>query len=309
MTAIALFGFSKSSSFWQLCLWAIPYGLGAGSVDAALNNYVALHYSSRHMSWLHCFWGVGASISPYIMGFCLTEGLGFSTGYFSVSIIQIILCAFLFISLPLWKLHQNKDDSPPDTKKPLKLTDILKIRGVKYVLAAFFGYCALEATAGLWASSFLVAQKNVNAESAATYASFFYLGITFGRFLCGFAANKIGDRNMIRLGIALMFAGVSAILMPVQSEFICLAGLIIVGLGCAPVYPSIIHATPSNFGAENSQAIIGVQMASAYVGSTFMPALFGFIANYIGVWLYPSFLLILIAWMLFMTEKLNKAVQ
>lgn len=308
MTALALFGFSVSNQFWMLCLWAIPYGLGAGAVDAALNNYVAIHYASRHMSWLHCFWGVGAAVSPYIMSYCLTSGLGWDNGYRTVSIIQIVLTVILFISLPLWNKQNNGDACGDGSARTLKLSQIFKIKGVKYVLIAFFGYCALETTAGLWASSYLVLGRGIGTETAARYASLFYLGITFGRFLCGFVANKAGDRNMIKIGIAVMLAGIAAICLPLKTDIVCLYGLIIVGFGCAPVYPSIIHSTPSNFGAENSQAIIGVQMASAYAGSTFMPPLFGLLAIY-NVSLYPAFLLIFAILMLVMTEKLNRVID
>lgn len=305
MTAVALFGFSISGEFWMLVLWSVPYGLGAGAVDAALNNYVALHYASRHMSWLHCFWGVGASVSPYIMSFCLTGGYGWHAGYLAVSMIQITLTVALFMSLPLWK---GKATQVEESAKgaPMKLKDVLKIKGVWQVLVTFFAYCALEQTAGVWASSYLVENRAVNEVTAAKCASLFYLGITFGRFLCGFVADKFGDRKMIRMGIYTALSGSVMILIPMQMEMTALAGLIIVGVGCAPIYPSVIHSTPDNFGEDNSQAIIGIQMASAYVGSTFMPPLFGWVASVADVALYPVFLLIFGVLMLVMSERLNK---
>ncbi|MGN0173861.1 MAG: MFS transporter, partial [Acutalibacteraceae bacterium] len=250
MTAAALFGFSISNSFIALCIWAVPYGLGAGAVDAALNNYVALHYASKHMSWLHCFWGVGASISPYIMSFCLSAGFGWSNGYLSVSIIQIILTAALFISLPLWK--KSNPQNSEEKRKPLGLKNAIKIKGVIYVLLTFFGYCALETTAGLWASSYFVEYRNISADTAALFASLFYLGITFGRFLCGFVADKLGDKKLVRLGIVVIIIGIISVVIPTEVNFFALAGLLIIGFGCAPVYPSLIHSTPKNFGAENS---------------------------------------------------------
>ncbi len=309
MTAVALFGFSISKSFIFLCLWAVPYGLGAGAVDAALNNYVALHYASRHMSWLHCFWGVGAAVSPYIMSYCLTSGLGWHNGYRIVSIIQIILTAILFLSLPLWKKSTSADDREGAWSPALKLKQVLKIRGVKYVLLAFFSYCALETTTGLWASSYLVLHKGINEDTAAKYASLFYLGITAGRFLCGFFADRIGDKRLVRIGIIITAAGVISVGIPAVPDAFALAGLIVIGIGCAPIYPSIIHATPSNFGKDNSQAIIGIQMASAYAGSTFIPPLFGLIANHISISLYPLILIIFAILMIVMTELLNKAVK
>lgn len=309
MTALALFGFSVSGEFWMLCLWAIPYGLGAGAVDAALNNYVALHYASRHMSWLHCFWGVGASISPYIMSFALAGGHGWSSGYRYVSIIQIVLSVCLFASLPLWKQSHTQKTEEKVEAKALSFGQMLKIPGVVSVLILFFGYCALEQTTGLWASSYLVDYRDVSAETAAQFASLFFLGVTFGRFLCGFVADRLGDRTLIRVGILTAAVGVVLVLLPVQADLPALAGLIIIGFGCAPIYPSIIHATPFNFGKENSQAIIGVQMASAYVGATFMPPLFGVVASYVGIWLYPLYLMVFAVLMLILSESLNRIID
>jgi fucose permease len=309
VTAAALFGFSLSGSFPALCLCAVPYGLGAGAVDAALNNYVALRYASRHMNWLHCFWGVGAAASPYVMGYCLSGGFGWNGGYGAVAVIQAVLAAGLFCALPVWKRQKNLPGAPRIHAEPLRLTQILSIRGVKYILSAFFCYCALESTAGLWASSYLVTARGVGTETAAEFASLFYLGITFGRFLCGFAANRAGDRSMIRIGIAVILAGIAAVLLPLESNALRLCGLAAAGLGCAPVYPSIIHATPDNFGPENSQAVIGVQMASAYAGSTLMPPLFGLLAGSVGVSLYPVFLLALAVFTLVMTEALNRSAR
>lgn len=308
MTAAALFGFSASHSFLLLCLWAVPYGLGAGAVDAALNNYVALHFSSRHMNWLHCFWSVGAAASPYIMSYCLTGGFGWNNGYRSVAVVQTILTAALFLSLPLWKRRRLEGAEGESAAKALSLPRAVKIKGVPFVLIMFFGYCALEQAAGLWASSYLVRFRGVDTDTAAWSASLFYLGIAAGRFLCGFVAERLGDRRLIRIGILTMIGGVLLIALPVPYDAFTLAGLLIVGLGCAPVYPSVIHSTPANFGKENSQAIIGIQMASAYVGTTFMPPLFGLIAAHIHIGLYPAFLLALAVLMLCMSEKLNRTV-
>lgn len=298
MTAVALFGFSISTQFWQLCLWAIPYGLGAGSVDAALNNYVALHYKSRHMSWLHCFWGVGATLGPYIMGAVLTHGGIWNSGYRIISIIQIVLTAILFFSLPLWKktgaasTQENSSEESSEKKseiKPLTLKEIFKISGAKEIFICFFCYSAVEQTSGLWAASFLTICKNVQPETAAIFASLFYSGITIGRAASGFITFKLDDSQMIRLGQTIILLGVICVAIPF-GKILALAGLVLIGLGCAPIYPSIIHSTPAHFGAEKSQAIIGVQMASAYIGTSFMPPLFGLIANHISIALFPAFL-------------------
>lgn len=306
MTAAALLGFSFSRSFWMLCLWAIPYGLGAGGVDAAMNNYVALHYSSRHMSWLHCMWGVGASVGPYIMGFALTGGLGWPAGYQIVAAIQIVITLILVLSLPLWKGQGNDGTNREAAREqPLKLSAVLRIPGAKEVLLMFFCYCALEQTAGLWAASYLVIKDGLPAESAASYASLFYLGITAGRGISGFVTMKLNDTRMIRLGMGILTAGVIVMLLPLGTAATA-AGLLLIGLGCAPIYPCVIHSTPAHFGADKSQAIIGVQMASAYLGICAMPPLFGLIANHIGAWLLPVYLAAILALMIAMHEKLVK---
>lgn len=305
MTAAALFGFSASGEFYQLCLWTVPYGLGAGAVDAALNNYVALHYSSRHMSWLHAFWAVGVTISPYIMSACLSQSLGWQAGYRSVSLIQIVLTVLLVLSLPLWK--KKADSSEEQAAGDVTLSQAVRIPGVPFVLLAFFSFCALEHTAGLWASSYLVGVRGVSPETAAQFTALFYLGEMIGRFLNGFVADSFGDKRMIRVGILVMLFGTVLAALPLN--FLSLGGLVIIGLGAAPVYPCIIHSTPTSFGKENSQALVGIQMASAYCGSTFMPPLFGLLAQQISVGLYPFFLLFFVILMLFMTEALNRRLK
>ncbi len=309
MTAAALFGFSISRSFPALCLWAIPYGLGAGSVDASLNNYVALHYASRHMSWLHCMWGVGASLGPYIMGYALTGGYGWSMGYRIIAVIQILLTAFLFLSLSQWK-NGNSDEGEQreTTAKALSLGEILRIPGAKEVMVTFFCYCALEQTANLWVSSYLVLQKGITPEQAAGFASLFFVGITAGRFFSGFLTIKLGDTQMIRLGQAIILLGILTLLMPFGLGTSRI-GLLLIGLGCAPVYPSIIHSTPVSFGADKSQAMIGVQMAFAYVGTCLMPPLFGVVANHITAALFPFYLLIILGVMIFAYERMLSKVR
>ena len=304
MTAAALFGFSVSHSFWLLCLWAIPYGLGAGSVDAALNNYVALHYASRHMSWLHCMWGLGATIGPYVMGRALTGGAGWNMGYRTISLLQIALAVILFVSLPLWRVHKpSRAEEEAAASQPLTLRQVLAIPGAKAVMGSFFCYCAVEQTAILWASSYLALHKGVPAETAAKFASLFCIGITVGRALSGFVTMKLSDTQMIRLGFGIIAAGIAAMLLPL-GENAALAGLILIGLGCAPIYPCVIHSTPEHFGADKSQAIIGVQMASAYVGTCMMPPLFGLIATHVSVALLPVYLAALLVVMALTHESL-----
>ena len=289
MTAAALFGFSVSGSFPVLCLWAVPYGLGAGSVDAALNNYVALHYTSRDMSWLHCMWGVGTIVGPYVMGYALTNGMTWNRGYFIISVLQIVLSAALFFSLPIWRKMEKKGtegqhESGTESRKALRLKEIIRIPGAEEIMVTFFCYCAVEQTAMLWGSSYMVLHNGLTAEEAASYASLFCIGITVGRFLNGFL-----------MMLLLPFGKVTAV-----------GGLILIGLGCAPVYPCIIHSTPANFGADRSQALIGVQMASAYVGSCLMPPVFGLLANHISASLLPWYLLVIMLLMVIMYTNVIK---
>ena len=307
LTAAALFGFSTATRFWMLCLWAVPYGLGAGAIDSAINNYVALHYSSRHMSWLHCFWGVGTIISPYIMSFALSVSC-WNDGYRWVSYLQFGILAAVLCSLPLWRKMEAKDPVA-DSARVLGIRGALKIRGAPFLLIGFFAYCAAEATAMLWSSSFLVGTRGISEEQAAAFASLFFIGITAGRFVSGFVSEKLGDQTMIRIGTGVALAAVVLISLPVQTDVCALAGLVAFGAGCAPVYPSVIHSTPKNFGAENSRALIGIQMASAYLGSTFMPPLFGLIANHVSLGLFPLYLLVFMALMIVMLEITRKKVK
>ena len=298
LTAVALLGFSWSGHFVMLMVFAIPYGLGAGAIDAALNNYVALHYTSRHMSWLHCFWGVGTVISPFVMSYSLTTST-WNTGYRLIGLIQMAIGLLLLVTLPVWKINRPKAESSSEAKG---LISVLKIKGVPFLLTGFFAYCAAEATAMGWASTYMTEVKGVDAVQAARFASLFYIGLTVGRFLGGFIMNKLGDRRMILLGASVLTCGILILLIPSESLLVPLAGFIITGLGCAPIYPCIIHSTPSNFGAKNSGSIIGIQMASAYIGSTFMPPLFGLLGNRISFAILPLYLALFVILMVSMTE-------
>lgn len=301
LTAIALLGFSFSHSFLALCFWAVPYGLGAGSVDAALNHYVALHYSSRHMSWLHCFWGLGASLGPMIMGAFLASGGSWTEGYRSIGLLQLLLTAALLLSLPRWK-HSPAEEV---TAEEAGGTKLLRQSGVKAIMAAMFCYCALESCCGLWASSWLVLVRGFDADRASRWASLFYLGITAGRFLSGFITDRLGDKRMVRLGICIAVPG--ALFLLIGAEFTAMSGLLLLGLGCAPIYPSLVHTTPGLFGQRESQTIIGYQMASAYVGSTLMPPLFGLLVKVLSLRLYPGWLLLFAAGNALMAELLYRS--
>jgi len=318
MTAAALLGFSVSGSFWMLCVWAIPYGLGAGAVDAALNNYVAVHYAARHMNWMHACWGLGAGVSPFIMSYALSAEHGWSSAYAAVGIVQVVLSVALLISLPLWRKVNPTTPHPageatasgePGTRSHVRLADAIRIPGVGLILTAFFAYCGLESTAILWASSYLVTDRGIDAATAAAFASLFLLGITAGRFLAGFFADRVGDTLMIRGGFIAAGVGVLLLALPVAADAPALVGLALLGLGCAPIYPAIIHSTPVNFGRRNSQAIIGIQMAAAYTGSTLAPPVLGALADGAGMWVFPPFLAGLVILGLVMSEMLNIRVR
>ena len=309
LTAIALLGFSYSNNVWMLILFAIPYGFGAGAIDAALNNYVAIHYSSKHMSWLHCFWGVGTIISPFVMSYALTN-LSWNMGYRIISVLQLIIGCILLFTMPIWKINTPKNIDAESNSQGIGLIKALKIKGVPSLLIGFFSYCAAECTAMGWSCTYLVKAKEMDEPTAAAYASLFFIGMTVGRFIGGFFMDKLGDKKMIILGSVVIGIGLIFLLLPMNNNHFSLIGLITIGLGCAPIYPCIIHSTPANFGAENSGAIIGIQMASAYCGATFIPTIFGFISKIIGFEIFPIYILVFFAIMLIMiirTFNLTKA--
>lgn len=354
LTAAALMGFSQSQAFWQLCLWAVPYGLGAGAVDAALNAFVAVHYESQHMSWLHCMWGVGASGGPMVMAQCL-ERSTWSLGFLVLGGIQVGIALVLTLSLPLWRDRklprvsgrragqEAASGAAPEAalprgeaghgagaralsgataapeaggtsdctgeKLPARRTraQLLRVPGVKAVLVSFFCYSAFEATCGNWAATFCTLARGIDAQTAASWAALFYMGITSGRAVSGFISLKVNDRNMIRLGQALIALALVCVLMPGDTALF--AGLVLLGCGCAPIYPSTIHATPARFGEELALELTGMQMAFAYIGSLAMSPLFGVFAQFFGTWLYPWYLVVFLVGMTVAGERLNRAMR
>lgn len=366
LTAAALVGFSQSQAFWQLCLWAVPYGLGAGAVDAALNAYVAVHYESQHMSWLHCMWGVGASGGPMVMAQCL-ERSTWSLGFLVLGGIQVGIALVLTLSLPLWRdrklprvsgrragreaaIGAAPEAALPHAeaahgvgaralsgataaagagevpgaaaasgvggtsdgtrgKLPVRRThaQLLRIPGVKAVLVSFFCYSAFEATCGNWAATFCTLARGIDAQTAASWAALFYMGITAGRAVSGFISLKVNDRNMIRFGQSLVAVALACVLMP--GDMALFAGLVLMGCGCAPIYPSTIHATPARFGEELALELTGMQMAFAYIGSLAMSPLFGVLAQLVGAWIYPWYLVLFLVGMVVTGERLNGVVR
>jgi fucose permease len=313
MTALALLGFSLAPAFWWLMLMAVPLGLGAGSVDSGLNEYVAEHYKAHHMNWLHCFWGIGAMTGPLIMSGIISADRSWRSGYMTVGIIQMVLVAVLFFSLPLWSkvqepehlADQTQTDAP--AQEPIKrgLFYPLQIPGVKFVMVAFLFYCGIEGSMGLWGSSYLVQVRGLEAATAAAWVSTFYGSITVGRFISGFITMKLSNKALIRIGEVMILAGVILMFLPLPDIFAMLA-FSLIGLGCAPIFPGMLHETPVRFGRENAQMVMGFQMATAYVGATFLPPFFGFIADGTRFWLLPVFLLVYVIAMSGGSESINR---
>lgn len=305
MTAVALLGFSASGSFWMLCLLAVPLGLGAGAVDSALNNFVALHYKARQMSWLHCFWGIGATSGPLILSAFMRAPNGWRWGYLVIAVIQSVLTFALFATLPAWKRVESPCVGAEEQQTAgVKINELIKLPVVRASLGAFFCYCALELTTGLWASSFLVAVKNISPATAAGWTSLFYLGITIGRFLSGFLTLRWQGSQLVRGGIVLIGTGILLLWLPLPAA-VSMPGLVLIGLGCAPVYPCMLHDTPRRVGEAASQALMGIQMGVAYIGSSLMPPLFGVLAGWISPTLLPAYLMLLALVMLFCSERMN----
>ncbi|WP_195988079.1 MFS transporter [Clostridium sp. D53t1_180928_C8] len=305
LTAAGLIGIYFAPSFLWICLLGVPLGIGTGAVDSALNNFVALHYKAKHMNWLHCFWGIGATSGPFIMSFYLLKENGWRMGYATIGTVQAILVICLFLSLPLWKKFEVSNEADEEAHSDVKVSTLIKLPGAKPALISFFCYCAIELTTGLWASSLLVTNNGLSAESAAKWVSLYYLGITVGRFLSGFIAMKLNNKQMIRIGQVICIMGATLLIMPIHNN-LQLAGLILIGLGCAPIYPAMLHETPNRFGKELSQGIMGIQMATAYVGSTLVPPLFGALSRVTGFGILPYFLLILLVIMLVSSEIVSK---
>lgn len=313
MTACALLGFYFAPSIVWLILCAIPLGLGAGAVDTGLNDYVAVNYKAHHMSWLHSFWGVGASLGPIIMSQFILQDNAWRGGYLTISLLQFLLVIVLFVSLPLWGRASNKDASllneaiEAEATSPKTDTKPLQIKGVKFALITFLFYCGIEAGVGLWGSSFLVNMKNFDPAIAARWVSFYYAGITIGRFVTGFVTFKMSNKTLIRTGQLTALIGTIMLFLPLPSGFL-MTSFIIIGLGLAPIFPCMIHETPVSFGKQHSQILIGYQMAAAYTGTTFIPPLIGLIASRFTIGIFPLIAIFLVAGMLLSSERLNKII-
>lgn len=306
MTALALLGFAHSENFIFICLLCIPLGLGAGCVDVALNNYVALHFKAIHMNWLHCFWGVGAAIGPLLMASYLATGQSWTSGYSTVGWIQMGLVFILLLSIPLWVKKKKYQNETEDSKSKITFKKLLSIPGLKSSLIVFFCYCTIEATFGLWGASYLVLVKDFKAADAAKFVAIYYAGITIGRFISGFVSLKLDNQTLVKLGQGLIVLGVLILILPFRATI--LPSFFLIGFGCAPIFPSLLHNTPGNFGEKNSESIMGLQMASAYIGITLMPLAFGKLATHIGFSSLIWFLIIILGIKIYMNIDLNKRV-
>ena len=306
MTALALLGFAHSENFIFICILAIPLGLGAGCVDVALNNYVALHYRAIHMNWLHCFWGVGAAIGPMLMARYLAMGQSWKEGYNAVSWVQMGLVFILLLSIPLWGKRAKNQEASRGSQSKLSLMKLISLPGIKSALSVFFCYCTIEATFGLWGASYLVLVRDFKAEEAAKFVAIYYAGITIGRFISGFVSLKLNNQALVKLGQGLIVLGIVTLILPFQASI--LPGFFLVGFGCAPIFPSLLHNTPHNFGKTNSESIMGLQMAFAYIGITLMPFIYGKLASYIGFSSLIWFLIIILSIKIYMNIRLNKRV-
>jgi fucose permease len=307
MTAMPLLGFAFSHNYLTLCLLGIPLGLGAGAVDAGLNNFVALHFSARHMSWLHCFWGVGATAGPVIMSAAISRSGKWQNGYLIVAIIQISLVIILLLSQPIWNKFKESQAEAAEVKEA-EDGNVLKLPGIFPAMIGFFCYCALESTTGLWGASYLVQSKGISAGIAAGWVSMFFLGITVGRFINGLFTLKFSNPVLIRAGQVIIGLG-TLVLLLFQHSYFNLVGLVLIGMGCAPIYPSMLHETPERFGKNNSSSLMGLQMAFAYVGATVIPPVLGLIMGKAGMQLYPLFILILLVIMVVGSERVNRIVK
>ncbi|VEU82257.1 MFS transporter [Acholeplasma hippikon] len=306
LTAIAMFGFSISNSLLMLSLFAFPYGFGAGAIDSTLNNYVSLHYKKKHMNFLHAFWGIGTLVGPFAMSYAISNKLGWQKGYEVVAMIQLVISLIVFGSLFMWKKQREEQQNE---QEHLNIFQVLKIKHIKYLMFAFLLYTGFEATMFNWVSTYLVKDKGISEDLGALLASIFFIGMTVGRIISGILSNKVKSKHIIRIGFLLIITGMIVILFSFIYYQVAVLGIIIAGLGAAPIFPSIIHRTPSLFDRKKSQAIISIEMFFAYSGVVLMPAIFGLIANYVTIQSLPLYILIIIIISFILLETLNKKVK
>jgi len=305
MTAFALLGFSVSDNFLLLCLFAIPLGLGAGAIDTALNNYVSLHYSATHMSFLHCFYGIGVTVSPYILSLVVGSDAGWRGGYRIAFGIQLCIAFILFLTLPIWKkAHCQNSAGTEQAAKALTFKEIARIPGVRLMWCLFVTSCAIECTCGGWGSTYLVEYKHMDAVTAARMVMLYYMGMALGRFLSGILAARLSSWQIIRIGQWILAIALVILILPVPAG-ISAAGLFMVGLGNGPMFPNFNYLTPQNFGADISQSVMGTQMAMSYIGIMLAPAVCGVLGQFINMGIFPVYLLVFYVAMVISTRKVK----
>ncbi len=309
LTAAALFFYSFTGSFWFMCVLAIPLGLGAGCVDAALNNYVSLHYSARVMSFLHCFYGIGVMASPYIMSTVISSEAGWRGGYRTASLIQLLIGLTALVTLPLWKkAHGEESIEAEKHMAVLPMRQTLRIPGALLTCLAFLSFCAIESVCGNWSATYMVTYKQVAPEQAALATMFFYMGLALGRLLSGLVANRLKPWQIIFISMGLLNASLLLLILP-GSALLSIIALLLVGLGVGPLYPNFNYLTPHHFGAAQSQSVMGMQMTFASIGVIGAPALCGVLGQWLGMWIFPVYLLFFFGASLLVILRLRKTIK
>ena len=309
LTAGALLGLAASGSFWVTAALCVPLGLGGGAIDSGLNNFVALHYKARHMNWLHCFWGIGATAGPILIAALLDTTGQWRTGYAAMGVVQMALALVMVLSMPLWKKVNEQEGAVHDEDiVPMKLRDVVRLPLAFPVFATLLAYCGGESVMTVWGASFLVEARSISPQTAASWVSLYFLGITGGRFLSGVVSSRLRTEQMIRLGVLCSLAGAALLLVPLW-DVLLPVGFFVVGLGFAPIFPSMLHQTPRVFGPKASQSVMGTQMAFAYIGATLTPPLSGAIAHATGLWIMPVILTLLIAIMLAASQYIQRRLR
>lgn len=306
LTALGLLLYSLSRSYFLVCLLAFPLGMGGGAVDSGLNGFVARNYKASHMSWLHFMWGVGATLGPIIIGLGIRQTGSWPRGYLTAAILQGVLLLILLFSLPLWKKAEKQELADFGTPHKLSLSSLLATPGLKTTMLAFFCMVGFEYTGSVWAASFLEEQKGFDAATSALLSSIYFFGTTLGRGVSGFIAMKVDSRKMIRYGLILAFCGALLLALPLVPREVALLGYLCLGLGNAPLFPSMTFLVPQRFGTALSQSVIGLQTAAAYFGSTLMPPLTGLFVRSTSLRVVPFMLLLLIAASWFFTGRIDR---
>ncbi len=305
LTAVGLFGFSISKNIYMMFFFTLFLGFGAGAIDAVLNNYVAVHYRASHMNFLHCFYGIGVTLSPYLMSLAL-KNRSWQSGYHLAFIIQLVISIIAFASLPLWQKNGRLSESSDEKSEKSSFAELIKLPGIKSTWLVFFGSCALEYVSGTWSSSFLVNSRGITVDRAALFVTVYYGGIAFGRFLSGIFSSKLKPQQIILIGTILIIPAIVLVSQPFIPNLIAV-GMFLIGLGNGPLYPNMVHLTPIRFGAQRSQAVMGSQMAAAYIGILSMPTLTGFLAQKFSTDIFPYCLAVLYGIMLISLIATNMA--